>query len=61
NDPIRRKQLYRDYVETDREREEKGLQERMKSGFLGSDHFQQVIELQAVSIRKPRRGRPRNK
>ena len=61
NDPSRRKQLYRDYVGTDREHDEKELQEKMKSGFLGSDQFQHVIESQAVSIRKPRRGRPRNK
>ena len=43
NDPIRRKQLYRDYVATDREHEEKKLQEKMKSGFLGSDQLQHVI------------------
>ncbi len=61
NDPSRRKQLYKDYVESNRGREEKEFLEKMKSGYLGSDQFQQVIKSQAMGMRKARRGRPKTK
>jgi REP-associated tyrosine transposase len=47
------------YVCSARDREEQELRERMKSGIIGSQALQEILEAKWRNTRRPKRGRPR--
>lgn len=59
NDPDRRRAAYRDYVCSDRPKEEEELRARRERGCIGRDGFAEAIHRQVVEQRRPKRGRPK--
>jgi putative transposase len=54
-----RQKAYREYVCSNRDREEQEIREKMARGVIGVETFQENIEKRVVEIRRPKRGRPR--
>jgi len=54
-----RQKAYREYVCSNREREEQEISEKMARGVIGGEIYQERIEKRVTEIRKPKRGRPR--
>jgi putative transposase len=54
-----RKRAYREYVCSNRDREEREIRERMARGVIGAELFQEKIEKRVMEVRRPKRGRPR--
>jgi hypothetical protein len=54
-----RQRAYREYVCSNRDKEEQEIRERMARGVIGGEIFQEKIEKRAMEIRRPNRGRPR--
>ena len=54
-----RQRAYREYVCSNREREEQEIRERMARGVIGAEIFQEKIEKRVMEVRRPKRGRPR--
>ena len=54
-----RQKAYREYVCSNRDKEEQELRERMARGVIGAEIFQEKIERRAIESRRPKRGRPR--
>jgi putative transposase len=58
-DPSRRQKAYREYVSSNRDREEQEMREKMSRGVIGVDRFRATLERKAIDSRRPKRGRPR--
>jgi hypothetical protein len=54
-----RQRVYREYVCSNRDREEQEIRERMARGIIGVEIFQEKIEKRVMEVWKPKRGRPR--
>lgn len=54
-----RQRAYRDYICSNRDREEQEIREKMVSGVIGAEIFQEKIEKRVMEVRRPKRGRPR--
>ena len=57
--PSQRQREYREYVCSDREKEEQEIREKMAKGIIGTVEFQERMNKKVIEIRRPRRGRPR--
>ena len=57
--PSQRQRAYREYVCSNRDKEEQEIREKMAKGATGGVGFQMQTEKKAVEIKRPRRGRPR--
>lgn len=58
-EPIRRQRAYREFVHSNRDKEEQEIREKMGRGVIGVEGFRAEIEKRAVDARRPRRGRPK--
>lgn len=58
-DPSQRQKAYREYVCSNRGREEQEIKEKMGRGIIGTDEFLKRINKQVIEIKRPKRGRPR--
>jgi putative transposase len=54
-----RQRTYREYVCSNRDREEQEIREKMARGVIGAEIYQEKIEKRVMEARRPRRGRPR--
>lgn len=54
-----RRKAYREYVCSDRDKEEQEIRQRMARGVIGAEIFQERIQKRALEFRRPKRGRPR--
>jgi putative transposase len=54
-----RQRAYREYVCSNRDKEEQEIREKMGRGVIGAEVFQEKIEKRVMEARRPRRGRPR--
>jgi len=54
-----RQRAYREYVCSNREREEQEIREKTARGLIGAEKFQEKIEKRIMEVRRPKRGRPR--
>ena len=54
-----RHRAYREYVCSNRDREEQEIRERMARGVIGAEIFQEKIEKRVMEVRRPKRGRAR--
>jgi putative transposase len=54
-----RQRAYREYVCSNRDREEQEIREKMGRGVIGADIFQEKIEKRVMEVRRSKRGRPR--
>ncbi len=58
-DPSQRQRAYREYVCSNRDKEEQEIRDRMGYGVIGAEKFRQEVEKKLNDFRKPKRGRPR--
>jgi len=54
-----RQRAYREYICSNRDREEQEIRERMARGVIRAELFQEKIEKRVMEVRRPKRGRPR--
>ena len=54
-----RQRAYREYVCSNRDREEQEIRERIARGVIGAEIFQQKIEKRVMEVWRPKRGKPR--
>ncbi len=54
-----RQRAYREYVCSNRDKEEQEIREKMARGVIGAEIYQEKIEKRVMEARRPRRGRPR--
>jgi hypothetical protein len=54
-----RQKEYRDYVLSNRDKEEEELRLKMSLGVIGDGGFQHQIQKQLVESKRPKRGRPK--
>ena len=54
-----RQRAYREYVCSNRGREEQEIREKMARGVIGAERYQENIAKRVMEARRPRRGRPR--
>jgi hypothetical protein len=54
-----RQKVYRDYVLSNRDKEEEELKLKMSLGVIGDGGFQHQIQRQLVESKRPKRGRPK--
>ena len=57
--PFQRQRAYREYVCSNRDKEEQEIREKMAKGAIGVAEFQEQMDKKAIEIKRPRRGRPR--
>jgi hypothetical protein len=57
--PSQRQRAYREYVCSNRDKEEQEIREKMAKGAIGAVGFQEQMDKKAIEIKRPRRGRPR--
>jgi hypothetical protein len=57
--PSQRQRAYREYVWSNRDKEEQEIREKMAKGAIGVAEFQEQMDKKAIEIKRPRRGRPR--
>ncbi len=58
-DSSQRQRAYREYVCSNRDKEEQEIREKMAKGAIGVAEFQEQMDKKAIEIKRPRRGRPR--
>lgn len=56
---IRRQKAYREFVHSNRDKEEQEIKEKMGEGVIGVEGFRAEIEKRAINARRPRKGRPK--
>lgn len=54
-----RQRAYREYVSSNRDKEEQEIREKMRKGIIGTMEFQERMNKKVIEIKRPRRGRPR--
>jgi hypothetical protein len=54
-----RRKAYREFVHSNRDKEEQEIKEKMGKGVIGVEGFQAEIEKRAINARRPRKGRPK--
>jgi putative transposase len=54
-----RQRAYREYVSSNRDKEEQEIREKMGKGIIGTMEFQERMNKRVIEARRPRRGRPR--
>ena len=54
-----RQRAYREYVSSNRDKEEQEIREKMGKGIIGTMEFQERMNKKVIEIKRPRRGRPR--
>jgi hypothetical protein len=57
--PFQRQRAYREYVCSNRDKEEKEIREKVAKGAIGAAGVREQMDKKAIEIRRPRRGRPR--
>jgi len=57
--PSQRQRAYREYVCSNRDKEEEEIREKMAKGTIGAAGFQMQMEKKVIEMKRPRRGRPR--
>jgi putative transposase len=57
--PSQRQRAYREYVCSNRDKEEQEIRNRMSGGVIGAEKFRQEVEKKLADSKKPKRGRPR--
>ena len=58
-DPSQRQRAYREYVCSNRDKEEQEIKNRMGYGVIGAEKFRQEVEKKLVDSTNPGKGRPR--
>ena len=58
-DQTQRQRAYREYVCSNRDKEEQEIREKMGRGIIGAERFQREMDRKMIEIKRPRRGRPR--
>jgi putative transposase len=58
-DQTERQRAYREYVSSNRDKEEQEIREKMGRGIIGAERFQKEIGRKMIEVKRPRRGRPR--
>jgi hypothetical protein len=58
-DQPERQTAYREYVCSNRDKEEQDIREKIRRGIIGVERFRKEIGRQMIEIKRPRRGRPR--
>jgi len=58
-DQPQRQRAYREYVYSNRDKEEQEIREKMGRGIIGAVRFQEQMGKKVIEIKRPRRGRPR--
>jgi putative transposase len=58
-DQTQRQRAYREYVCSNRDKEEQEIREKMGRGIIGAERFRKEIGRKMIEIKRPRRGRPR--
>jgi len=58
-EPSRRQKAYREYVLSNRDKEEQEIRDKMGGGIIGAEGFREEIEKKVVEAKRPKRGRPR--
>ena len=56
---MRKEGVYREYVCSNRDKEEQEIREKMAKGAIGAAGFQEQMDKKAIEIKRPRKGRPR--
>jgi hypothetical protein len=59
--PSQRQRAYREYVCSNRDKEEQEIKKKMAKGIIGTLWFQEQMDKKVIEIKRPRRGRPRKK
>ena len=54
-----RQKAYREFVGSNRDREEQEIKEKMARGVIGAEIYQEKVEKRVMEARRPKRGRPR--
>ena len=54
-----RQRVYREYVCSNRDKEEQEIREKMARGVIGAEIYQDKIEKRMMEARRPKKGRPR--
>ena len=57
--PFQRQRAYREYVSSNRDKEEQEIREKLAKGAIGTAGFRERMDKKAIEIKRPRRGRPR--
>ena len=50
---------YREYVCSNRDKEEQEIREKMAKGAIGAAGFQEQMDKRVIEMKRPRKGRPR--
>jgi hypothetical protein len=56
-----KEKVYREYVCSNRDKEEQEIREKIAKGAIGTAGFQMQMEKKVIEMKRPRRGRPRKK
>jgi hypothetical protein len=56
---FQRQRAYREYVCSNRDKEEQEIREKMAKGAIGAAGFQEQMDKRVIEMKRPRRGRPR--
>jgi hypothetical protein len=54
-----RQKAYREYVQSNRDKEEQEVREKMAKGIIGAAGFQKQMDKKVIEVKRPRRGGPR--
>ncbi|MDI7260465.1 MAG: hypothetical protein QME90_11165 [Thermodesulfobacteriota bacterium] len=57
-DPFQRQRAYREYVSSNRDKEEQEIREKVAKGAIGAAGFREQMDKKAIEIKRPRKGRP---
>jgi len=58
-DISQRQRVYREYVSSNRNKEEQEIKDKMEKGVIGSEGFRESVQKKALDKRRKKRGRPR--
>jgi hypothetical protein len=58
-DQTQRQRAYREYICSNRDKEEQEIREKMGKGIIGEEGFQEEVGRKVIEAKRPRRGRPR--
>jgi len=58
-DQTQRQKAYREYVCSNRDKEEQEIREKMGRGIIGAEVFREEVGKKMIEAKRPRRGRPR--
>ncbi len=58
-DQSQRQRVYREYVCSNRDKEEQEIREKMDKGIIGTGEFREELGKKVIEAKRPRRGRPR--